>query len=155
MTRFFRSALAALVTLVFPVAAHAQSAVPIATSSPTAAASTSPKSSASPVAQATLSPAAIDKLAHEEYEAWKLGVVDRTRYSAQVTDALTEAILTNVHTGLTAEGAVRTFTQTRKVVQDGFVGYTYRIVAEHGRFDMDIAVDNDGLISGLRFTPAP
>jgi len=163
MRRFFSFAFAALVTLALPLVAHAQPATsptsaPAASASPQASASASPAPpavAASPAAQATLAPAAVDKLAHEEFEAWRIGVVDRTRYSAQVTDSLTEAILTNVHVGLTQEGPVRTFTQTRRVVQDGFVGYTYRIVAAHGRFDMDMAVDNDGLISGLRFTPVP
>jgi D-alanyl-D-alanine carboxypeptidase len=100
---------------------------------------------------------AITAAARAEYERWRAGKVEMSRYDATMRAALTDATVQQVASGLAALGAPTAFVFTGKQTLPNNAGtaYTYRVIAPNGNVAYVYSVDPDGKIGGIWFKPAP
>ncbi len=91
-----------------------------------------------------------------EYERWRAGKVDFTRYDATMRAALNDALVQQVTTGLAALGAPTAFVYTGKTALPNNAGtsYSYRVVAPGGAVSLVYSLDTTGTINGILFKPA-
>jgi len=68
--------------------------------------------------------------ARAEFEANRAGKIDRTHYTADMAARMTDASLAEVSTSLKALGAVKSFTQVRKITQGALTLYVFRVEFE-------------------------
>ncbi|HTD38268.1 MAG TPA: hypothetical protein VK669_12190 [Candidatus Limnocylindrales bacterium] len=68
--------------------------------------------------------------ARAELEANRTGKIDRTHYTADMAARITDASLAEVSTSLKALGAVKSFTQVRKITQGALTLYVFRVEFE-------------------------
>jgi CubicO group peptidase (beta-lactamase class C family) len=100
---------------------------------------------------------AITAAARAEYERWREGKVDLTRYDATMRTALSEATMRQVSSGLAASGEPTALVFTGKTALPNGAGtaYSYRVVTRKGAFFYVYSLDRDGKIGGIWFKPAP
>lgn len=99
-----------------------------------------------PVATAT---AVLDRMDAGEYEAATLD------FNAQMKAALGAGRLRDVQRQLEAAGPVVSRGEPQVARQDGLDVVAFRVQREHAAFNAVVAVDGDGKVAGLHFTPAP
>jgi hypothetical protein len=118
-----------------------------------------PQASAAPAAAATNAPPAEDPAvtaeAKAQYAAWETGKIDRSKYSADASKQLTDAMVTDVSGKLAPFGDPKSFTFLDKSVLNGNAVYTYGVETPKGKLQMLLALDGAGKISGIFFRPAP
>ena len=112
-------------TRVFARADAEPSAIPSAAPSPAAEEPAPPR----PASASTPSPE-IAARARAELEANRTGKVDRTHYTADMAERMTDVTLAEVSTSLKALGAVKSFTQVRKITQGALTLYVFRVEFE-------------------------
>ncbi len=100
---------------------------------------------------------AITSAARAEYERWRAGKVDLSRYSAAARAAFTDATVQQVAAGLTSLGAPSAFVFTGKQPLPGNAGtaYIYRVNTPNGAVEYVYALDADGKIAAISFKPEP
>lgn len=101
--------------------------------SPAPAASAEPE--IAPVPASSVSPE-VGARARAEFEANRSGRIDRTRYTADMSARISDTALAEVSAALKPLGAVRSFTQVRKITQGAQAVYVFRI-----EFDKPPAVE--------------
>ncbi len=99
---------------------------PAATAAPSPAAGEAPPP---PAVASTPSPEVAAR-ARAELEANRSGKIDRTHYTADMAARMTDASLAEVSTSLKALGAVKSFTQIRKITQGALTLYVFRVEFE-------------------------
>ncbi|HEY0396498.1 MAG TPA: serine hydrolase domain-containing protein [Candidatus Elarobacter sp.] len=100
---------------------------------------------------------AITAAARAEYERWREGKVDLSRYDATMRAALSAATINQVSAGLAAAGPPTAFVFTGKIALPNSTGtvYNYRVVTPNGAVVYAYGVGPDGKIGGIWFKPAP
>jgi CubicO group peptidase (beta-lactamase class C family) len=98
---------------------------------------------------------AITAAARAEYERWRAGKVDVTRYDATMRGALTDAMVQQVSSGIAALGAPTAFVYTGKIALPNGAGtaYTFRVVTATTSVTLVYSLDPDGKIGGIYFKP--
>jgi len=105
-------------------------AVALLGASPPPAATPAPDDAAArPAATATVSPE-IAARARVELDAARSGSVDRTHYAPEITAHLTDASVSEVSSVLKPLGAVKSFTQVRKISQGSLILYVFKVEFE-------------------------
>jgi hypothetical protein len=138
---------AALILLATP--AGAQSAAPSEAPSATPVPTVGPSASASPGSAPTPS-AAMTTQARAEYDALRSGRIDRSHYSSQMGEAISDARVADVSKQLQALGTVVRFAYERTLPIQGHVIYVYRVTcAKPPELLEFIAWDASGKIEGL------
>jgi CubicO group peptidase (beta-lactamase class C family) len=101
--------------------------------------------------------AAITVAARAEYERWRAGKVDMSRYDATMRAALNAATIQQVSSGLSSLGEPTAFVFTAKsaVPNNGGTAYSYRVITPNGAVSYLYAVDPEGKIGGIWFKPIP
>ena len=112
-------------TRVFARADAEPSAIPSTAPSPAAEEPAPPR----PASASTPSPEVAAR-ARAELEANRTGKIDRTHYTADMAERMTDASLAEVSTSLKALGAVKSFTQVRKITQGALTLYVFRVEFE-------------------------
>ncbi len=99
---------------------------------------------------------AITAAAKAEYERWRAGDVDPSRYSAQMRAELT-TMVRQVAPGLTALGAPTAFVYRGKQAVPSLFAttYIYRVTTPAGAVQYVYTVDREGKIGGIYFKPVP
>jgi hypothetical protein len=144
---------AAFILLAAPAAAQsvAPSGLPSASpaASPMASPAGSPGASAAPVSAPTPT-AAMTTQARTEYDALRAGKVDRTHYSSEMGNAISDERVANVAKQLQALGAVQRFAYERTVPVQGHTIYVYRVTCQKPPDLLEfIAWDRAGKIEAL------
>jgi hypothetical protein len=117
-------------------------------------ASPSPDPALTPPVASSPSPE-IAARARAELEANRSGKIDRTRYSSEMNARISDKALTDAADALKALGAVKSFTQVRKVTQGAVTVYVFRIQFEKPPVVEEwIAWDAAGKVDLLQFRPA-
>ena len=100
---------------------------------------------------------AITAAARAEYERWREGKVDFSRYDATMRAALSAAAINQVSAGLAAAGQPTAFIFTGKTAVPNNAGtlYNYRVITPKGAVVYAYGLDPDGKIGGIWFKPAP
>jgi CubicO group peptidase (beta-lactamase class C family) len=98
---------------------------------------------------------AVTAAARAEYERWRAGKVDLSRYDATMRGVLTQATMQQVTGILSSLGAPTAFVFTGKETNSAGTAYSYRVVAPNGAVAYVYSVDSDGKIGGIWFRPAP
>jgi hypothetical protein len=116
----------------------------------------SPAPDASPAPPVATSPSPeIAARARAELEANRTGRIDRTRYSAEMNARISDKALADAAEALKALGAVKGFTQVRKVTQGAVTVYVFRIQFEKPPVVEEwIAWNSAGKVDLLQFGPA-
>lgn len=112
-------------TRVFARAVAEASPVPTAVPLPAAEEPAPPR----PATASTPSPL-IAARARAELEANLSGKIDRTHYSDDMAQRMTDSTVAQVSTSLKALGAVKSFTQVRKITQGAVTLYVFRVEFE-------------------------
>lgn len=141
---------AALLTLIAAAAifagAHGRAQEPSAP--PAAAAPTNP-----PIPSPKPAPddPKLHKFAVQQFLAWQQGQVDRSLYSDDVNNELTDEVLDNATKTLARMGALQqtTFRGLAKAKEVTF--YVYKMTCERGSVDMDFALEPDGKVAVIFF----
>jgi hypothetical protein len=129
-------------------AAPAASAAPAGSGASTAPADETPGPASSPSAETAAR-------ARAEFEANRTGKIDRTRYTADMNARISDTALAEAASALKALGAVKSFTQVRKVTQGTQVLYVFRIECEKPPvIEEAIAWNAAGKIDFLQFGAA-
>jgi CubicO group peptidase (beta-lactamase class C family) len=99
---------------------------------------------------------AITAAVRAEYERWRAGKVDFTRFDAAMRAALNDATVQQVTAGLAPLGAPTAFVYAGKTALPNNAGtaYSYRVVAPGGAVSLVYSLDTTGKINGLWFKPA-
>ena len=93
--------------------------------------------------------------ARAEFEASKSGKIDRSRYTAEMNARITDSVLADVSAGLRTLGAVKTFTQVRKISNGGLTVYVFRVECENPpTLEVAIGWDRAGKVDFLQLGPA-
>jgi len=100
---------------------------------------------------------AVTAAARAEYERWRAGNVDLSRYDTAMRAALNAAAIARVTAGLAAYGEPTQFLFAAKTALPNNAGtsYRYRVVTAKGAVNYDYGVDQSGKISYILFRPAP
>lgn len=131
----------ALLLLCFASAAGpaaARQGAPAPSPSPSPAAAAQPK--IPPPSPAPEDPK-ITKLAIGQFVAWQNGDIDQSLYDPQVTDELTEDVLTRGTAALAHLGGLQKATFEGISQARGTSFYVYKMTCENGSVDMDFAID--------------
>ncbi|HEY0614393.1 MAG TPA: hypothetical protein VGC96_07115 [Candidatus Elarobacter sp.] len=120
-----------------------------------------PEPDASPNPDATPSPPVatapspdVAARARAELEANRSGKIDRTHYTPELNARITEKILADAAGTLRSLGAVKTFTQVRKITQGSLTLYVFRIEFEKPPVvEEAIAWNQAGKVDFLQFGP--
>lgn len=93
----------------------------------------------------------LHKFAVQQFLAWQQGQVDRSLYSDDVNNELTDEVLDNATKTLARMGALQqtTFRGLSKAKDVTF--YVYKMTCEHGSVDMDFALDPEGKVAVIFF----
>lgn len=93
----------------------------------------------------------IHKFAVQQFLAWQQGTVDRSLYSDDVNDQLTDEVVDNATKTLARMGALQqvTFRGLSKAHDATF--YVYKMTCERGSVDMDFALDPQGKVALIFF----
>jgi hypothetical protein len=92
--------------------------------------------------------------ARAELEANRNGKIDRSRYSPDLNARITDGALAEASAALRSLGAVKAFTQVRKITQGGLTVYVFRIAFEKPPLiEETIAWDPSGKVDLLQFGP--
>jgi len=97
---------------------------------------------------------AITAAVRAEYERWRGGKVDFTRFDPAMRAALTDATVQQVTAVLAALGAPTSYVFTGKTAFPNGTVYNYRVVAPGGAVSVVYSLDTAGKINGLYFKPA-
>ncbi|HEV2737429.1 MAG TPA: serine hydrolase domain-containing protein [Candidatus Elarobacter sp.] len=99
---------------------------------------------------------AITAAAKAEYERWRAGDVDPSRYSAQMRAELS-AMVRQVSPGLTALGAPTAFVYRGRQTPPGFLAtaFIFRVTTPNGAVQYVYTMDHQGKIAGIYFKPVP
>ena len=99
---------------------------------------------------------AITAAVRAEYERWRTGNVDLTRYDATLRAALNESAVQQVAAGLAKLGAPTAFVYAGKnaLPNNGGTAYTYRVVTPAATVSLVYSLAPDGKINGISFKPA-
>ena len=100
---------------------------------------------------------AITAAAKSEYERWRAGTLDLSRYDATMRSALNDATIHQVSSVLTSLGAPTAFVFKAKQALPNNAGtaYVYRVVTPIGALQLVYSLDPDGKIGGIYFKPMP
>jgi CubicO group peptidase (beta-lactamase class C family) len=98
--------------------------------------------------------AAVTALARAQYDAFRRGTIDSTRYTDAMKAAITPEIVAQVRSALVAAGTIVSVTFTGVAEQAGVTMSTYTVVCEHGTIIELIGIGRDGQIAALFFRPA-
>ena len=98
---------------------------------------------------------AITAAARAEYDRWRAGKVDFTRYDATMRGALNEAMVQQVAAGIAPLGAPTAFVYRGKITLPNNAGttYTYRVVTPSAAVSLIYSLAPDGKINGIYFKP--
>jgi hypothetical protein len=93
----------------------------------------------------------IHKFAVQQFLAWQQGQIDRTLYSDDVNNELTDEVLDSATKTLANLGALQhvTFRGLSKAHDVTF--YVYKMACERGAVDMDFALDPQGKVAIIFF----
>jgi hypothetical protein len=93
----------------------------------------------------------IHKFAVQQFLAWQEGAVDRSFYSDDVNNELTDEVLDNATKSLARLGALQqvTFRGISKAHDTTF--YVYKMSCERGAIDMDFSLDPQGKVALIFF----
>ena len=93
----------------------------------------------------------IHKFAVQQFLAWQQGQIDRSLYSDDVNNELTDEVLDNATKMLAHLGALQqvTFRGLSKAHDVQF--YIYKMTCERGAIDMDFALDPQGKVAVIFF----
>jgi hypothetical protein len=92
--------------------------------------------------------------ARAEFVALGAGKIDRSRYTKQAADALTDSVVASLSTQLKAFGEPQTYLYRGKTVdKDGTNNYYYTIFCEKGTLSLSLAVDTHDKFAGLSVGP--
>lgn len=93
----------------------------------------------------------IHKFAVQQFLAWQQGAVNRSFYSDDVNNELTDEVLDNATKTLARLGALQqvTFRGISKAHDATF--YVYKMSCERGAVDMDFALDPEGKVALIFF----
>jgi hypothetical protein len=98
---------------------------------------------------------AITAAVRAEYERWRTGAVDLTRFDATMRAVLNPPAVQQVTAALAALGAPTAFVYRGKSAQaTGGTTYVYRVVTPSGEMSVFYSLDAAGKINGLLFRPA-
>ncbi|MEA2719133.1 MAG: hypothetical protein QOJ39_997 [Candidatus Eremiobacteraeota bacterium] len=137
-----------VVTRVFARAEPADPSPAAAAASPAPAGDESPSPASSPSPEVAARARAV-------FEANRTGRIDRAGYTADMNARITDTALADAAASLKALGAVKSFTQVRKVTQAGQVLYVFRIECEKPPvIEEAIAWNAAGKIDFLQFGAA-
>jgi hypothetical protein len=135
------------------------------------AAAAEPEASPAPAASSVPAPADTDRplpppiasvpspeiatRARAEFEANKIGKIDRARYTPEMNARITDAALSEVSAVLRSLGTVRTFTQVRKITSGTLTLYVFRVECEKPPLiEVAIGWDPAGKVDYLQLGPA-
>lgn len=115
---------------------------------------------ATPASSPSASPAAIDPhvvRSRGELDAWIAGKIDRSHYTDAANAQLNDGVVAQVSAQLAQLGAVKTFTQLRRMSQEGgggSNGYAFKVEAEKPPvLEMLIGFDKDDKVAAIFFRP--
>lgn len=93
----------------------------------------------------------VHKFAVQQFLAWQQGAIDRTLYSDDVNNELTDEVLDTATKTLAHLGALQqvTFRGLSKAHDVQF--YVYKMTCERGSIDMDFALDPQGKVAVIFF----
>jgi hypothetical protein len=113
-----------------------------------------PEAAESPVAASVPSPE-IAARARVEFEANRAGRIDRTHYSAEMNEKITETALADAAAGLRRLGEIRRFVQVRKISFGGTAVYVFKVECERApAIEQVIGWNAAGKVDYLQFGPA-
>ena len=93
--------------------------------------------------------------ARAEFEANKIGKIDRARYTPEMNARITDGALAEVSSVLRALGTVKTFTQIRKITNGSLTLYVFRVECEKPPLiEVAIGWDPAGKVDYLQLGPA-
>ena len=93
--------------------------------------------------------------ARAEFEANRAGRIDRTHYSAEMNEKITEAALADAAASLRPLGEVRRFVQVRKVTHGAAAVYVFKVECERApAIEEVIGWNAAGKVDYLQFGPA-
>jgi CubicO group peptidase (beta-lactamase class C family) len=100
---------------------------------------------------------AITSAARAEYDRWRAGKIDLSRYAATSRASITDAMVQQVGGGLATFGAPTSFVFGGKqpMPNNAGIAYTYRVVTPKGAVQYVYALDADGKIAAIWFKPEP
>jgi hypothetical protein len=105
----------------------------------------------SPVAASLPSPE-IAARARAEFEANRAGRIDRTHYTSELNEKITDAALADAAASLRRLGEVRRFVQVRKVTNGAAALYVFKIECEHApAIEQTIGWNAAGKVDVLQF----
>lgn len=144
--------LAVLVAIIAGIAVfggHARAQEAQATSTPPPG--VAPTSPAIPSPKPAPDDPKVHKFAVQQFLAWQQGQIDRTFYSDDVNNELTDEVLDTATKTLAHLGALQqvTFRGLSKAHEVTF--YVYKMTCEHGAVDMDFALDPQGKVAVIFF----
>jgi hypothetical protein len=126
-------------------AAHARAQE--AQSSPAAA----PSSPAIPSPKPAPDDPKIHKFAVQQFLAWQQGQIDRSFYSDDVNNELTDEVLDSATKTLAHLGALQQVTFRGLSKAHDVTFYVYKMTCERGAVDMDFALDPQGKVAIIFF----
>jgi hypothetical protein len=92
--------------------------------------------------------------ARVEFDAHRAGKIDRSHYTAEMNQVITDARLVRASTELQSLGAVKTFSQVRRITHGSSSIYVFRIECENAPVvEETIAWDAAGKVDYLSFGP--
>jgi hypothetical protein len=98
---------------------------------------------------------AVTKAAFQQFVAWQLGIIDRTRYTDEMNVLITPEKLTQSAKGLSALGALETAEylgpKPASGVPPGSKTYVYRMHCSLGAVFMQFSVAPDGKVAAIIF----
>jgi hypothetical protein len=131
-----------------PAAASPAAAAPAASAAPAADLAAPPPAASMPSPE-------IAGRARAEFEANRSGKIERARYTAEMNQRITDGALVDLSTALKSLGAVKGFTQVRKITQGALTVYVFRIEFEKPPvIEETIAWNAAGKVDFLQFGPA-
>jgi len=119
---------------------RAQEAAPAASSAPADEPTNPPLPSPKPAPDDPK----LHKFAVQQFLAWQNGTVDRSRYTDQVNDQLTDDVLDRGTKTLANMGGLQQATFRGISLSKGVTFYVYHMTCERGAIDMDFALDPSG-----------
>lgn len=118
---------------------------------PSAAPSAGPSSPAIPSPKPAPDDPKIHKFAVQQFLAWQQGQIDRSFYSDDVNNELTDEVLDNATKTLAHLGALQQVTFRGLSKAHNLTFYVYKMTCERGAVDMDFSLDPQGKVALIFF----
>ena len=95
----------------------------------------------------------ITRLAQTQFDAFRSGVIDASRFTEKLQAAITPAIVARVKAALQELGPMASATLVAHTAEDDIELYTYKIVCENGAQRELLGIDRAGRIAAIYFKP--